>query len=55
MEKYLLGIGSGILIFIIVYSFVDNEPRAIDVYRNKTTLQITYKDSIAIDSVVVWK
>lgn len=30
-------------------------PRAIDVYRNQTTLQITYQDSIAIDSVVVWK
>lgn len=30
-------------------------PRAIDVYRNQTTLQITYQDSVAIDSVVVWK
>lgn len=27
----------------------------IDVYRGKTTLEITYKDSIVIDSVVVWK
>ena len=27
----------------------------IDVYRGKTTLEITYKDSVAIDSVVVWK
>lgn len=27
----------------------------IDVYRGKTTLEITYKDSIAIDSTVVWK
>lgn len=26
-----------------------------DVYRGKTTLEITYKDSIAIDSTVVWK
>jgi hypothetical protein len=31
------------------------EPRAIDVYRNKTTLQITYQDSIPVDTVVVWK
>ena len=30
-------------------------PTAIDVYRGKTTLEITYKDSIAIDSVVVFK
>jgi hypothetical protein len=27
----------------------------IDVYRGKTTLEITYRDSIAIDSIVVWK
>lgn len=27
----------------------------IDVYRGNTTLEITYKDGIAIDSTVVWK
>lgn len=27
----------------------------IDVYRGNTTLETTYRDSIAIDSVVVWK
>ena len=32
-----------------------SNPRAIDVYRGKTTLEITYKDSIPIDSVVVFK
>ena len=32
-----------------------NKPQAIDVYRNKTTLEITYKDSIPLDSVVVFK
>ena len=32
-----------------------NEPTAIDVYRGKTTLEITYRDSVAIDSVVVYK
>lgn len=26
-----------------------------DVYRGRTALEITYRDSIAIDSVVVWK
>lgn len=30
-------------------------PRAIDVYRGHTTLEITYRDSIAIDSVVVFR
>lgn len=28
---------------------------AIDVYRDKTTLQITYQDSVPVDSVVVYK
>lgn len=27
----------------------------IDVYRGRTALEITYRDSIAIDSIVVWK
>lgn len=30
-------------------------PSAIEVYQGKTTLEVTYKDSIAIDSVVVYK
>lgn len=30
-------------------------PTAIDVYNNKTTLDITYRDSVAIDTVVVYK
>lgn len=29
--------------------------KPIDVYRGNTTLEITYKDGVAIDSVVVWK
>jgi drug/metabolite transporter superfamily protein YnfA len=32
-----------------------NTPTALDVYRGKTTLEITYRDSVAIDSVVVYK
>ena len=31
------------------------KPTAMDVYQGKTTLQITYKDSIPVDSVVVFK
>lgn len=27
----------------------------LDVYRGKTTLEITYRDSVAIDSTVVYK
>ena len=30
-------------------------PKPIDVYRGKTTLEITYRDSVAVDSVVVYK
>ena len=30
-------------------------PTALDVYRGKTTLEITYRDSVALDSVVVYK
>lgn len=30
-------------------------PQAIDVYRGRTTLEITYRDSIPIDSVIVFK
>jgi hypothetical protein len=30
-------------------------PTALDVYRGKTTLKITYRDSVAIDSTVVYK
>jgi membrane protein implicated in regulation of membrane protease activity len=32
-----------------------NKPKAIDVYRGKTTLEITYIDSIPQDTVVVFK
>jgi hypothetical protein len=32
-----------------------NKPTAMDVYQGKTTLEITYKDSVVIDSVVVFK
>ena len=32
-----------------------NEPKLIDVYRGKTTLEITYRDSVAVDSTVVYK
>ena len=31
------------------------EKAMLDVYRGKTTLEITYRDNVAIDSVVVYK
>ena len=53
--------------FVTVYSFVFsfivfillllhvNKPTAMDVYRGQTTLEITYKDKVPVDSTVVWK
>lgn len=31
------------------------KPTAMDVYQGKTTLDITYKDDVPVDSVVVFK
>ena len=42
------------LVFILSLSCV-YKPSAIDVYRGKTTLEITYKDKVPIDTTVVWK
>ena len=35
--------------------FYAGKPRAIDVYKGNTTLEITYKDKAPIDSTVAWK
>ena len=32
-----------------------SKPKPIDVYRGNTALEITYKDNVPIDSVVIWK
>ena len=47
-----------IAVFLGIYLFhepTDKAPTAVDVYRGKTTLEITYRDSVAVDSIVVWK
>ena len=49
---YFVGI---ILCIVGLGRIIHSHPQAIDVYRGKTTLQITYKDSIPVDSVVVFK
>ena len=51
------------LITLFVLSFISctllcihlMKPTAIDVYKGITTLEITYKDGVPIDSTVVWK
>lgn len=48
----------GIFAFISIQEMMEIEnpkPAAIDVYRDKTTLEVTYRDSVAIDSTVVFK
>lgn len=40
---------------LIAANQYEKNPSAMDVYQGKTTLEITYKDGVAIDSVVVFK
>ena len=51
-------LGTGLAIGCIIAAIRevgDPEPAPIDVYRGRTTIQVTYKDSIPIDTAVVWK
>lgn len=41
-------------VILVDYCHKDN-PTALDVYEGKTTLEITYRDNIPVDSVVVFK
>ena len=50
ITSFFLSLISCILLFIHLM-----KPTAIDVYEGKTTLEITYKDGVPIDSTVVWK
>ena len=53
---FTLGFLFGILLCDLGDMIVEkHRPNAIDVYRGKTTLEITYRDSVAVDSVVVYK
>ena len=40
---------------IVVKEHEKTTPTALDVYRGTTTLEITYRDSVAVDSTVVYK
>ena len=48
-------IGAVVFTACLIDALSDNKPTALDVYRGKTTLEITYRDSVAIDSTVVYK
>jgi hypothetical protein len=45
----------GIIFIVLLSSYADrNTPTALDVYQGKTTLEITYRDSIPVDTIVVF-
>lgn len=50
-------IASIVLAFIVLVATLclKDNPKAIDVYRGATALEITYRNGIPIDSTVVWK
>ena len=59
-KGFLRGLAFGMIIMVIscatAYVLTYGQfPSAKDVYRGKTTLEITYRDSVAIDSTVVYK
>ena len=41
-------------LFLII-GYVNSKPKAIDVYKGKTELRITYEGNTPVDSVVVFK
>ena len=46
----------GAFVGVVLHSIIiADTPTALDVYRGKTTLEITYRDSVAVDSTVVYK
>ena len=50
--EFVVSASIGVVLYVIITA---NMPNALDVYRGKTTLEITYLDSVAIDSTVVYK
>ena len=59
-DRVLIMIGglAKVTMVLLLVSLIESKhpkPSAIDVYRDKTTLEITYRDSVAVDSVVVYK
>ena len=56
-NKFVIGLVAFLstTIILILAVSIERKPKAIDVYKGKTTLVISYKDEVPIDSVVVWK
>ena len=52
---FLCVMGAYILSGGIMMNQESGKPTAMDVYQGKTTLEITYKDGVPVDSIVVFK
>ena len=52
--RTILGIftGCSLIAMLLIIAYLC-KPKAIDVYRDKTTLEITYKNRVPIDTVVI--
>lgn len=48
-------VGTSVVVICFIHSIDKNNPTAIDVYRDRTTLEITYRDGVPVDSTVVFK
>lgn len=56
VESAFILIATSFLLFISIDACVQQDyPSAKSVYEGKTTLQITYEDSIPVDTVIVYK
>ena len=40
---------------VMIYNYVIKAPVALDVYKGKTVLKITYEDKVPVDTVVIYK
>ena len=55
IQGFITGAVIMLFLYAIVLSIIAKQPTAMDVYQGKTTLEITYKDGVPIDSTVVFK
>lgn len=56
IERCLFAMSAVIMFGLFIILVIEiNKPKAIDVYRGKTTLEITYKNNIPTDSTVIYK
>lgn len=51
----ILGTIAYLLSIVCIIMNYEKEPKAIDVYRGLTTLEITYRDDIPTDSTVIYE